>query len=134
MLLIELEEALKKGQKNFINAGIEKVQQEDYAIWAALSSEVILYKIMLMITDPAIQKSLQNSLSQVAEFFDPGYQTLISKLEELKKRVDKLNPSLIYFILTTIPREAEDIKILRCIWPSRWQKAELALSQTPEAT
>ena len=41
---------LKKGQKKTITAGIERMHQEDYAIWAALSTEVNLQKVMLMIT------------------------------------------------------------------------------------
>ena len=87
---------LKKGQKKTITAGIDRMLQEDYAIWAALSSEVNLQKIMLMITDKETQRSLQNSVAQVAEFYDPGYHAIDYDQEYLKKRIDELNPSLIY--------------------------------------
>ena len=49
-----------------------------------------------MITDDATKKSLENSVGQVAEFYEPGYNAIDFKEEDLQKRIDDMNPSLVY--------------------------------------
>ena len=83
---------LNKGHKKIITSGIEKVQREDYAVWAALSSEVTVEKVMLMITDDATRRSLENSVGQVAEFYEPGYNAIEFNEEDLQRRIDDMNP------------------------------------------
>ena len=53
-------------------------------------------KIMLMITDEATRKSLENSVGQVAEFYDAGFNATDFKEDDLQGRIDEMNPSLIY--------------------------------------
>ena len=57
---------LNKGHKKIIAAGIEKAHREDYAIWAALSGEVAMEKIMLMIIYRRSNKEIVGKFSRTS--------------------------------------------------------------------